>query len=190
MTTARQKRIRGFTLIELMVSITILGLGLTIIMLRLDSFVPSTRLQASCRRLVADIDKLRMASIMLYKQPIYLEYSIENQGYSAYLPFEIEEDQEEISIIGPGRSDLLEFKPLPEGVIISDIRLGPKSLAIDDVSQITVFINPDGSITGHIVHLQDAHYGKEYSMMVASLTGFAEIVDQRVEYEEIDESQF
>ncbi|MBU0755652.1 MAG: prepilin-type N-terminal cleavage/methylation domain-containing protein [Planctomycetes bacterium] len=183
----RKSRPRGFTLIELMVSITILGLGLTIIFLRIDSFIPSTRLQATCRKLVSDIDELRMMAVMIYKLPVRLEYDLEKHGYGAYLPFEIDDDQE---IVGPGRTDLFDFRPLPVGVIFSDIRLGAQNMAYDDIDTITVFINPDGSVTGHIAHLKDEQYNKEYSMIVASLTGFSEVMDQRVEYEEIDESKF
>ena len=100
------KKARGFTLIELMVSITILGLGLTIIFLRIDTFLPATRLQASCRKLVSDIDELRMAAIITYKLPVHLEYNLEAHGYGAYIPYELDEEQE---IVGPGRTDLHTF---------------------------------------------------------------------------------
>lgn len=55
----------GFTLIELMVSVAILGLGLTIVSMNIDTFIPKTRLQASCRKLVSDMDDLRLAAIMI-----------------------------------------------------------------------------------------------------------------------------
>ncbi|MHC4944056.1 MAG: pilus assembly FimT family protein [Planctomycetota bacterium] len=181
------KKAQGFTLIELMVSITILGLGLTIIFLRIDTLIPATRLQATCRKLVSDLDELRMASVMIYKLPVHLTYDLEAQGYRAYIPYEIDEEQ---NIIGPGETELMELRELPDGIQLADIRLGAMTEAYDDKSQITVFINPDGSVTGHIAHLKDEHYEKEFSMIVASLTGFAEVVDKRVEYEEIDDSQF
>lgn len=177
----------GFTLIELMVAVAILGLGLTIVSINIDTFIPKTRLQASCRKLVSDMDDLRLAAVMIYKQPVYLEYDLGNHGYRAYLPVEFDED---MNVLGPGVTELMRFKDLPENITFADVRLGGKVDAFEDASVITVLINPDGSVTGHILHIKDELYGKEYSMRVASLTGFADIFDYRVEYEEIDENAF
>jgi prepilin-type N-terminal cleavage/methylation domain-containing protein len=177
----------GFTLIEMMVTVAILGLGLTIVSIKIDTFLPKTRIQAACRKLVSDMDDLRLAAVMIYKQPVYLEYDLTNHGYRAYLPVEYDED---MNVIGPGVTELMSFKDFPENIIFTDVRLGGKVDAFEDASVVTVLINPDGSVTGHIVHVQDELYGKEYSMRVASLTGFAEVFDYRVEYEEVDESAF
>ena len=92
--------------------------------------------------------------------------------------------------MGPGETEILEFRHLPENIQFADIRLGPKTSAIDDKNLITVLINPDGSITGHIVHVRDVQYEREHSVRIASLTGFAEILSERVEYEAIDDSAF
>jgi len=133
------------------------------------------------------MDDLRLASIMIYKQPVYLEYDLSNHGYRAYLPFEFDE---EMNVIGAGVTELMRYKELPENIVFADVRLGAKADAFEDASVVTVLINPDGSVTGHILHITDELYGKEYSMRVASLTGFAEINDYRVEYEDINEGAF
>ena len=179
---------RGFTLIELMVTVALIGLALTFVFLRIDTFLPSSRLQAACRRIVADIEDLRLAAIMLYKRPIHLEYDLKNAGYQAYLPFEV--DPENRTILGPGMTVLKPFQHLPENILIADVRLGPGNTAQEQPDLVTVLINPDGSVTGHIVHLKDKNFEKECSIRVASLTGFAEILDGRVEYEAIDQSSF
>jgi len=175
----------GMTLIELMLTVSIIGVMLTILFLKVDTFLPRSRMESACRQLVGKIDKLRLASIVTYKVPIYFEYDLKNHGYSAYVPFEYTEDGE---LKGPGETELISFTQLPENIILDDVRLGMTADYVDYEDLITVLVNPDGSITGHIVHLKDVQYGKEFSISIASLTGFAEIHDSRVEYEEFDGS--
>jgi hypothetical protein len=168
-----------------MVTIAIIGLGLTIVFLQIDTFLPASRLQAACRILVSDLENLRLAAIVTFKVPVHLEYDLENHGYRAYIPYEYEDDG--ITRIGPGETEILEFRPLPESIIFESIAMGLSKDMHDPGKLITIIINPDGSLTGHISHIMDEHYGREYSVRVASLTGFAEILDQRVEYEEFNE---
>lgn len=179
-------RCRGFTLIEMMLTVTIIGLALTVVILRIDTFIPGTRLEAACRKLVSDMEQLRLLSIMLYKQPIHLEYDREFNGYRAYIPFEFDDEQQ---ITGPGETELVAFCPLPEGVHFENVQLGGEE-ETSNWDRITVLINPDGSTTGHLVIMKDDNFEKYNSIRVASLTGFAEILDHRVEYEEIGDESF
>lgn len=178
---------KGFTLIELMLAIAIIGLMLTVVFMRIESFLPSSRLQSSCRTLVGDIDKLRLASTITFQETVYLQYNLDEHGYRAFVPFEYDEDG---NLEGPGETELIDFKRLPECVIFESISLGISTDVIEDANLITVLVNPDGSITGHIVHMKDEQYESEYSIRVASLTGFAEIIGSRVEYEEVDDGFF
>ena len=181
------RRREGFTLIELMLTVAIIGISLTMIFLQVDTLLPSSRLQAACRTLVSDLSELRLQSIMRFKQPIHLVYDTTERGYWAYLPFEYDEDGE---IVGPGQTEILEFRLLPDNIIIDGVDLGLKAQATEEGSQVTVLIHPDGTVTGHIVHIRDEYYQKDYSVSVASLTGYAEVKDGRVEYEEFDEGFF
>jgi prepilin-type N-terminal cleavage/methylation domain-containing protein len=183
----RRRRTKGFTLIELMVTVAIIGLGLSIIFFKIDTFLPASRLQAACRELVADLEHLRLVCIMVYKQPIYLVYDKAQRGYWAYLPYEMDEDFE---IIGPGQTELLDFRQLPDNIVFNDVHVGARSNVIMDTDQVTVLIHPDGSVTGHTVEIRDEYYEKSFFVRMASLTGFAEILDEEQSNEEIDDNSF
>jgi prepilin-type N-terminal cleavage/methylation domain-containing protein len=181
------RKAHGFTLIEIMLTVAIIGLGLTVVFLQVDTFLPASRLQAGASGVVSDLEQLRLATIMLYRKPVHLVYDLSNHGYFAYLPYELDEEAE---IIGPGETEILPFKALPENIVFKDVQVGLKTGAIEEKDRVTVLIQPDGSVTGHIVHIMDTYYEKEHSVRVASLTGFAEIIDHRVEYEQLDDRNF
>lgn len=182
-----KRKANGFTLIELMLTIAIIGLGLTVVFIQVDTLLPGSRLQAAAGTLVGDLEQLRLVGIMLYKKPIHLVYDLKNSGYWALIPYELDENAE---IIGPGETELLPFRSLPENIQFKDIQLGQMTESLDANDLITVLINPDGSVTGHIAHIMDSYYERELTVRIASLTGFAEIFDHRVEYEQIDDSSF
>jgi hypothetical protein len=77
-----------------------------------------------------------------------------------------------------------------ETVEIIDIALGSYDGDRGDANKETIIIRPDGSLTGHIVHLKNTETEEEMSVRVSSLTGFAEIIEGRIDYEEVGDATF
>ena len=179
---------RGFTLIELMVVVTIIGIGMTIVFFNAGTLLPKSRLKAACQGVVTTIEQLRSQAIFS-RQPIEFVYDLENQGYRAYYPFLFDEERR---VTGPGETEIVQFTPLNENVVLKDVTLGYSS---DEDSyggekEQVITIRPDGSVTAHIAHLSNKETGEEMSLRVASLTGFVEVLPGRVEYEEVGDRSF
>jgi len=176
----------GFTLIELMVVVAVLGLSITIVFLKVDAILPGTRLEAACKNIVTDLELLR--SYAIFKGlPIYLEYDSRFNSYRAFYPVDFDENGD---VVGAGETEIFEPKPVGKSVEIEDVALGFYDGKKNSPGSATICIRPDGSLTGHIVHLKNTDTGKEMSVRIASLTGFAEVLKGKVGYEEVGDESF
>ncbi len=183
---AALRRKAAFTLIELMVAIAIIGLGMTIVFLKVDTLLPGSRLQASCKEIVTQIENLRSRAIFR-GIPVTFEYDIDANGYSAYFSV-VFDDEGEVS--GAGITEIIEFDGLAETVEITDLAMGYVDEEENISTKQAIHIRPDGTITGHIVHLKNIDSGEEMSVRFSSLTGFAEVLEGRIDYEEINDDSF
>jgi len=176
----------AFTLIELMVVVAVLGLGMTIVFLKVDTLLPGSRLEAGCKQIVTDLELLRSQS-SFSGLLIYLEYDVPQNSYRSYYPFVFDEENE---IIGAGETEIFETAGLGETVVIVDVALGFHDEEESTPLKPTIGIRPDGSLTGHIVHLMNTETEKQMSIRISSLTGFAEILPGRIDYEEVNDGSF
>ena len=177
----------GFTLIELMVAVAILGLGMTIVFLKVDTLLPGSRLTAACKKVVTDIELLRSHSIFT-GTPVYFEYDVQLNTYRAYSPVTFDDDGR---VMGAGETEIMEPAFLGELIAIDRVAVGYQDdgEGSSDMRQ-TICIRPDGSLTGHIVHMTNTDSGQLMSIRIASLTGFAEVFDGHIEYEEVTDASF
>lgn len=176
----------GFTLIELMVVVAIIGVGMTIVFLEVDTLLPGNRLKSGAKEVVTVLEQLRSRSIFR-SLPLYLEYDVEYNGYRAYFPF-VFDDQNNVT--GAGRTDIIDFTPLSENIEITDIAMGFVDEESGNPGKQAIAIKPDGSVTAHIAHLKNTVSGQEMSVRISSLTGFAEIFQGRIEYREVSDDSF
>ena len=107
------ERRAGFTLIELVVAVAILGLSMTIVFLKVDTLLPGSRLKAACKKIVTDLEHLRSQAIFS-GVPIYLEYHIDTESYRAYFPVVFDEENK---VVGAGETEI--FEPMPVGETIA-----------------------------------------------------------------------
>jgi prepilin-type N-terminal cleavage/methylation domain-containing protein len=180
------ERRAGFTLIELVVAVAILGLSMTIVFLKVDTLLPGSRLKAACKNVVTNLEHLRSQAIFS-GVPIYLEYHIDTDCFRAYFPVVFDEENK---VMGAGETEIFETTPVGDTIAIEDVVVGYYDGKRSDPGRQTIFIRPDGSLTGHIVHLKNTERGDEMSVRIASLTGFAEILKGRVEYENVRDDSF
>ncbi len=152
MTSAQTRATRGFTLVEIMVTIAVIGLSMSVIFSGSKSLLPQTRLRATAREMGAALEQARTQAVLV-QEPILFAYDIENGGYESYYPYERNDKGE---ATGPGRTSVGSYTKLREGVALSKIRL-PGS-ALRDTGVVTLTISPLGRIPPHEVVLYNPNY--------------------------------
>jgi len=176
----------GFTLIELMVAVAVLGLAMTIVFLKVDTLLPGSRLEAAAKKIVTDLELMRSQAIFS-GLTIHLEYNPGFHSYRAYYPVLFDDDN---NVIGAGETEILEPARAGATIEIERVAVGFLDESEGDSGALTINIRPDGSLTGHIVHLTDPNSEKKMSIRIASLTGFAEIILGHVDYQEVSDDSF
>lgn len=146
---ANTHRSGGFTLVELLVVLVIIGLTLGLVSTSLSRSVSGAELRSAARNLAASLRYTRTQAILKKEEKVFL-VDTENRSYTA-----------------PGREDVT----LPEGmdVLLTTAR---SELTSEAVGGIRFF--PDGGSTGG--HVDLITKGREYRVNVAWLTGDTDLV--------------
>jgi len=152
LTSSAARRAGGFTLVEIMVTIAVIGLSMSVIFSGSKSLLPQTRLRATAREMGAALEQVRTQAVLV-QEPILFAYDIENGGYEAYYPYERDEKG---NPTGPGRSPITSYTRLREGVALRKVRL-PGS-ALRDTGVVTLTVSPLGRIPPHEVVLYNPDY--------------------------------
>ncbi len=142
----------GFTLVEIMAVVTILGLMLTLVFTGSKSLLPQTRLRAAASDIASAVEQQR-SHALLVQEPLQFRYDLERGGYDAFYPYERDESGEER---GPGESALIDFRTLPESVAFKVIRL-PGSV-VRDAGVVTITISPLGRMPPHEIVLMNPEF--------------------------------
>lgn len=159
---------RGFTFIELMVVVAIMGLLLGFVVLRLDDMVPSSRLSAAARQVASHVGMARGEAVAAGKVHA-IAYDLTRQQYAVLTP----PDPEEVEAGRYKADELLplEWETLPSGVTLVDVDLGDRALSS---GLLTLRFTPLGTATPHAVHLKNVD-GGEMTVVVNPLTGLVDI---------------
>ena len=163
----------GFTLIEIMAVVTVIGLMLTLVFTGSKSLLPQTRLRAAATDIASALQQER-SHAMLVQESIVFSYDFSRGGYEAYFPCERDEFGENK---GPGQTPTLDFRKLPENVAFKVIRL-PGSIA-RDAGVVTLTISPLGRVTPHEIVLMNPDY-PDKELLTVRISGIAnrcEILD-------------
>lgn len=172
---------RGFTLVELMVVVVIVGLVVGIAATRMDFMVPKYRLRGAARE-VAGLMKQARSRAAGSGKDVYVEFDLPKGLYWILVAFPKSEE-------GLGQADprALEYQPvyqqaLPDGVKFVDVIQGAQEKT--DTGRSRMRVTPFGSSAHLIVNLKNED-GREISVKMNGFTGSVTFFEGRMEAEEI-----
>lgn len=176
----RGGRVPGFTLIELVIVVLIVGLMATLAVTRMDFLVPKYRLRAAARGVGSLAKQARIRAAATGKD-VYLEMDLSRGLYWLLVAFPKEAE--------PGREPdftAMEYAPvlkmeLPDGVEFHDVILGPQQKVDRRVARVR--ISPFGASDHVIVNLRN----RDDRRMSVRMNGFTGQLSFEEEYREAGE---
>ena len=179
----------GFSLVELMVMVIILGMLATLTLMTWRSVLPSTELNSAVRTLASTLSEARSDAIARNAEfgiEYYFEETPEHpRGYRVITPFRAggqgglaADDEERLA-----RSWLT----LPESVRFQSITIDGKTYTSGRVS---VRFDPLGAASDHTIVLVQPEYENFYTIEVLALTGLIRFHDGVFQRELPQESDF
>jgi type II secretion system protein H len=180
---------RGFTLVELLGVVVILGLIASIAFVSYESLVPQSVLNSAVRELASTLQETRSEAIAR-NQPFWIEYYFEDsethpRGYRVVTPF-VASTTGGIAIRPEDRL-AHPFVPLPEGVEFREITINGTQITR---GMAQVRFDPLGSATDHSIVLAHKPYDAVYTIEVQALTGLIAFHDGLFRREPAKEADF
>lgn len=129
------RRAAGFTLIEMLVTITIIGLAMSAVFGFGQNMLPQSRLAASAADIGDNFVRLR-AHALFSQHEVVFEYDLDQQGFRAYYPVEL--DAENARVLGPGQTPVVEFTPVRAGMRLDRVVMDDGSERDDGLVQIAI----------------------------------------------------
>ncbi len=171
----RSQLAAGFTLVELMVVMAIIGLVVTTVSVSMEAILPGERLNTSIRELAADLMQVRTEAIsrsMEYR----IVYDLDGERYRIGTPFKAGGGRIETSLdpLDEEQRFYSPWKPLRPGVAIASVYTGGN---IHDAGHVTVRFDALGSATDHRVIISQPAYNNAFTVEVMGLTGLIRMHD-------------
>lgn len=186
---ARTRENAGFSLIEMMGVIVVLGLMATMVAVSWQSVLPRAELNQAVRELSSQLYSVRSDAIAR-KACFEVQYSFsvgEHRpiGYRVVSPFRADGR----GGLAAREEDRLAFpwQPLPDTVRFRRIRVNGQDITEGVVS---VFFDPLGTSTDHLIFLEQLPEGMVYTIEVLALTGDFRLHDGEFVREPAQESDF
>lgn len=198
--TSRRKQ-RGFTLIELMVVVTILGIGAGWSIVAFSGVTAEQELATAVREMVGSYRELRAFAVK-ERRDCHLEFDIANGEWRALIYPARDRMGRFVLIPRDGEPELLDadlveeqierrpWKRLSSDVIIKDIQApGPTGNEAFNEEYWLQF-RADGTIPPHIIHFSTADGELELSLIVAEITGQVTVKRGYIDFYSPQEEEF
>jgi len=172
----------GFTLVELLVVISIAALMMTMAGVRLDGVTANARLRSSARRLGSTVLFLQNQSVVQGRY-YFLQIDLDEHRYRAVIAPEYTRegmDVEGLTVDQP-------WKHLERGVQFEDLIFDDGEIRDED--RIDIPFGPTGMKWGFMVHLINED-GRRFTVEANSITGLVRHYPYYKEFEEIPEDLF
>lgn len=187
---ARPSRARaGFTLVELLGVLVILGLLGTMSIMTWQSVQPQAQLNSAVRALASTLSEARSDAIARNEE-FLIEYYFEEtpehpRGYRVITPFRAD---------GTGGLAAFDEERLAKTWMVLPETVWFASITVDGVvyteGQVTVRFDPLGAASDHLIVLEQRPYENFYTIEVLALTGLIRFHDGRFEREYPDDGDF
>jgi type II secretion system protein H len=185
------RRDSGFTLIELVAVVVLLGIMMAVVVTRMDHLVPEYRLRGAAREVAAAL-RLGKARAVATGKEVYLEVDLERGRYWLLAAFPKKEAVEKALEEGLElEAKAYAYEPvfeqeLADGVEFVDLIFSEKEKATGGRSRIRM--SPFGSSSHTIVNLRNRD-DRELSVKLNGFTGAVSFYDHRKEAEELLEDE-
>ena len=143
---------RGFTLLEMLVTLAVIGLAMGLVFGYGQTLLPQARLEASTSNLVNNLRSQR-GHAQLTQQMVVFTYDLEEDVYSSHYPVEFDENGTEV---GPGLTPILDPQSLEPEIIFEQVRLPDGSVRSE--GQVAFEISPLGRMPPHDVLLVNREF--------------------------------
>lgn len=154
---------RGFSLVEMLVVVVILGMIATLVTINWRAILPKTELHSAVRTLASMIQGAHSEAIA--RNAVFkIEYDVDKHRYRLNTPYRLGG--------GPAANEdermALDWVELPDSVRFQRVR-------IDDVDypkgMVFVRFDPLGAASSHVITLLQKPYDNAYTIEVQALTG-------------------
>lgn len=182
----------GFSLVELMTVIVILGLTISITALNWQRIMPRSQLNAAVRNLSNVLQSTRSEAITR-NQEYRVIYDLDEQRYWVETPFKkggglaLERIPGEDDPEDKGARVIDSLTRLETGVVITQVTIDDETYGD---GQVYVRFTPLGSSSAHTIHLHHLSTDRYYTVEVLSLTGLIRFHEGIFEREEATDGDF
>ncbi len=171
----RKNRPHGFTLMELLVVILILGLFSVLLSVRIENVFTGGDLRLATRIIIGEISKLRGKAAYTHKEQI-LGLKV---GENILYPIDSAPDGKTLSEWMSEEEKIAQNAAhLPEGVILEDVVILSKGKIQEGEARIRFFAN--GTIERSLIHLRN-EADEVYTLQINPLTGHVRVHDRYIE---------
>ena len=168
------ERRRGFTLIEIIVVLVLMGIIFGVAIPRVERLSPKYAVRSAAREVASNLEYVRSNSI-LQRKTFAIRYEFDRRRYRVILP--PPEFDPDLPLEDWPRAEPVRLPALVSfyGVVLADNSVYEAS----DVTDVTVLFDPLGTSGSHVVALEDAN-GNILSAKFNALTGTVDFFEDVV----------